>query len=202
MVEEGAVDGAFCREALREVNQLVGDPSVKTSLDKMISSSRTVTRLFNDSSRLLGLLGAILGSDTLVPYLQGAQLALRFPGTLCMPGTFEPVHFWKSVWHIDGLPSPENGIPVGSIKNFTLLVGVCLQDVCYFSIIFFPSVFPHNSFHVSFFRHWKNFLAIWSCFHAPIISWRDTFEPKGLKRPRVGWPSCHRCLWLTPCRCG
>ena len=32
-------------------------------------------------------------------------------------------------WHIDGLPSPENGIPLGKINNFTLLIGVCLKDV-------------------------------------------------------------------------
>jgi hypothetical protein len=28
----------------------------------------------------------------------GAQVALRFPGALCLPGTFEPVAFWKTGW--------------------------------------------------------------------------------------------------------
>ncbi len=62
------------------------------------------------------------------PFLFGAQVALRFPGTLCVHD-FEPLPIWKQLWHIDGLPSDENGIPEGSIRNFTLLVGVCLRDV-------------------------------------------------------------------------
>jgi hypothetical protein len=36
---------------------------------------------------------------------------------------------FAAVWHIDGLPAEDSGVPMGDIRNFTLLVGVCLQDV-------------------------------------------------------------------------
>jgi hypothetical protein len=55
-----------------------------------------VTNLFNNSSSVKRALGELLGSEGAVPYLFGGQVALRYPGTLCMPGTYEPVPAWKT----------------------------------------------------------------------------------------------------------
>jgi hypothetical protein len=57
-----------------------------------------ITNLFNNSPTVKRALGNILGSENKVPYVLGAQVALRFPGALCLPGTFEPVAFWKTGW--------------------------------------------------------------------------------------------------------
>ncbi len=53
--------------------------------------------------------------------VQRGQLAIRFPkldDKVKQPGG-----------HIDGTPSPTNGVPPGTIYSFTLLVGVALSDV-------------------------------------------------------------------------
>lgn len=128
VVVPNGVPDTQCNAALRLVNRSLGT-AVSEGRDKMIWTDTEITLLFNNSPLVRNCVGTLLGNANSVPYIPAAQIALRFPGTLCLPETFEPVPFWKSFWHIDGLPSSENGISLGQIKNFTLLVGVCLQDV-------------------------------------------------------------------------
>jgi ectoine hydroxylase-related dioxygenase (phytanoyl-CoA dioxygenase family) len=56
------------------------------------------------------------------------QVALRFPGDLCVQGTSSPLPGWSRGWHIDGLPHDLPSMPAGRIDNFSCLVGVCLSD--------------------------------------------------------------------------
>eukprot|EP00027_Filamoeba_sp_ATCC50430_P017504 CAMPEP_0168577636 /NCGR_PEP_ID=MMETSP0413-20121227/20893_1 /TAXON_ID=136452 /ORGANISM="Filamoeba nolandi, Strain NC-AS-23-1" /LENGTH=480 /DNA_ID=CAMNT_0008611405 /DNA_START=471 /DNA_END=1913 /DNA_ORIENTATION=+ len=67
----------------------------------------------------------------------GGQIALRFPGHFCYPDMenplstfpFKAAENWSTFWHIDGLPTPESGVPEGQVHNFTILVGVLLSDL-------------------------------------------------------------------------
>ncbi len=52
---------------------------------------------------------------------RGGQIALRFPSMDDPPR--------KPGGHLDGMHSPYNGVPKGVIRNFTMLVGVYLNDV-------------------------------------------------------------------------
>lgn len=61
-------------------------------------------------------------------FAPAAQVALRLPGTLCLPGTFEPAPHWAAAWHVDGIDEPQQDRPRGRIANFTMLVGVALSD--------------------------------------------------------------------------
>jgi hypothetical protein len=60
-----------------------------------------------------------IGPGQIEPVGSG-QIALRFPtaGKPHQPGV-----------HIDGMHTPDNGVPKGTIQNFTALVGVFLSDV-------------------------------------------------------------------------
>jgi hypothetical protein len=53
--------------------------------------------------------------------VSGAQIALRFP----TPGDPPTVHGP----HLDGMYTPTNGVPAGTIASFTMLLGVMLSDV-------------------------------------------------------------------------
>ena len=67
------------------------------------------------------LAGALVGRPLGRP--TDAQIALRFP---VAPGT-QPKGPWP---HIDGVPSPHNGVPSdGRLHGFTLLAGVLLSDL-------------------------------------------------------------------------
>jgi len=63
---------------------------------------------------------AFAGGGLLEP--AGAQLALRFPAA---PGD-QPKPPGP---HVDGTPSPNNGVPPGTLASFTMLAGVMLSDV-------------------------------------------------------------------------
>lgn len=51
----------------------------------------------------------------------GPQIAVRFFREGTSPAMPTP--------HVDGLPSPFNGVPKGTLQSFTLLVGILLSDV-------------------------------------------------------------------------
>ena len=85
-----------------------------------LASDPIVTDLFN-ASGLRETLETLLGEDATVPSGRG-QLALRFPRPW---GTeLKPPHP-----HIDGVHTPTNGVPKGTLGSFTALVGVFLTDV-------------------------------------------------------------------------
>lgn len=72
-------------------------------------------------STLVGLTDAIFGRGALTP-VSYAQIALRFPTDPDTPNhPLEP--------HLDGVPSPHNGVPADTLDPFAALVGIYLQDV-------------------------------------------------------------------------
>jgi hypothetical protein len=85
-----------------------------------IAPSESITDLFN-ASVLRPTLESLLGEGK-VTYSGRGQIALRFPrepgATPRPPGG-----------HVDGMHSPDNGVPKGTLSSFTALVGVFLSDV-------------------------------------------------------------------------
>src|ERR1700694_2658982 len=77
-----------------------------------------MTDLVN-ASQVWRVAESAIGPDQVSP-LTGGQIALRFPGT----EPLRPPHP-----HIDGMYTPTNGVPKGTISNFTALVGVVLSEI-------------------------------------------------------------------------
>lgn len=63
---------------------------------------------------------ALVGRDGLEPVTTG-QIALSFPALKAPPGPPHP--------HLDGMYTPENGVPAGSVLSFTMLAGIVLSHV-------------------------------------------------------------------------
>jgi hypothetical protein len=63
---------------------------------------------------------ALVGSEGLDPVTTG-QIALSFPVEQAPPGRPHP--------HLDGMYTPDNGVPAGSVLSFTMLAGMVLSDV-------------------------------------------------------------------------
>jgi hypothetical protein len=64
--------------------------------------------------------GALVGREGLEPVTTG-QIALSFPAEKAPPGPPHP--------HLDGMYTPDNGVPAGSVLSFTMLAGIVLSDV-------------------------------------------------------------------------
>jgi hypothetical protein len=62
---------------------------------------------------------ALVGSEGLAP-VKSAQIALSFPAAGDSTGVPPP--------HLDGMYTPTNGVPRGSVLSFTMLAGVLLSD--------------------------------------------------------------------------
>jgi hypothetical protein len=77
-----------------------------------------ITDLYN-ASPVREYAESAIGRDKVLP-VTGAQIALRFPS----PGPER-----APVPHLDGMHTPTNGVPAGTIGNFTMLVGVFLSEV-------------------------------------------------------------------------
>jgi hypothetical protein len=124
----GIVPRAMVDAALRAINASLGSEGLpkeqlagyraRTFTPELVSSE-PLLRLFRDSP-----LGAVcesaLGAGNLVPPGE-AQIALRFPTSGAGAGPAVP--------HIDGISSPGNGVPPGTLYHFTGLAGVFLSDV-------------------------------------------------------------------------
>ena len=121
-VLKSSVPDALVDDALRTVNHKMDSSSFASDeeRDKRVWTETSITNLYNRSDALLRGVQSLLGVRP--PTLLHAQVALRFPGFLCLPGTFSPSPYWTSAWHIDGMDKPP------AIGIFTLLVGVCLRD--------------------------------------------------------------------------
>ena len=130
----GLIGPDIIRNALREVNRQIGQSQsgVDQFKAKSFPSQPEITNLFNKSG-IPSLLKLLLG-DKRNPYQGAGQLAIRFPGDACPPGTTETNYNHSEAvrkgWHIDGCPS--NFIPgitdhYGEIHNFDCLVGVLLS---------------------------------------------------------------------------
>lgn len=124
----GAVAPELVNRALQTINYKLGEGISPENLAIYKAQSffpemqgeKIITDLFNASS-VRPTLQALLGENN-VPETTGGQLALRFPRE---PGT-EPKPAGP---HIDGIYSPNNGVPKGSLRSFTALVGVFLTDI-------------------------------------------------------------------------
>jgi hypothetical protein len=113
--------------ALRAINASLGsqgiDPNNLTKFRAQsycpeLTTSPVITGLINDSP-VWSLAESAIGVGKIRP-VKGGQIALRFP-TMEQPGELHA--------HIDGMYTPTNGVPEGTIANFTALVGVLLSDL-------------------------------------------------------------------------
>ncbi|HZT44253.1 MAG TPA: hypothetical protein VFA07_18960 [Chthonomonadaceae bacterium] len=113
--------------ALRAINHSVGQGM---NVDDMttfrsqtycpeITGSEVITDLIHRTP-VWSLAESGVGGGTLRP-VKGGQIALRFPSLQDPPALPRA--------HLDGMYSPHNGVPQGTIQNFTMLVGIFLSDV-------------------------------------------------------------------------
>jgi hypothetical protein len=123
----GIIPADLVDRALRAINSSLGSRGMHPddlvtfrarSFAPEVQRSAQITDLFN-ASPLRELAESAIGAGSLRPVNSG-QIALRFP-------TMEAAHAPHP--HIDGMYSPHNGVPKGSIQNFTALAGVFLSDV-------------------------------------------------------------------------
>jgi phytanoyl-CoA dioxygenase PhyH len=121
-----AVPGHLVDSALRAINASLGtegiDPSHlgtfrAQSYCPELQGAPAIVDLLN-SSGLLDYAESAVGAGKLLPVRSG-QIALRFP-------TLEPTR--PPHPHLDGMYTPTNGVPQGTIRNFTALVGVYLSQ--------------------------------------------------------------------------
>jgi hypothetical protein len=123
----GVVPRVMVDAALRAINHSVGNGIPAEKLATIRSQSYcselqkepVITDLFNKTPAI-ALAESLIGPGKIRP-VGGAQIALRFPGMQDPPGEPRP--------HLDGMHSPTNGVPEGTIGNFTMLVGVLLSDL-------------------------------------------------------------------------
>lgn len=123
----GVVPQLMVESALRAINHSVGEglsaedmvTMRAQSYCKELTRTPVITDLFN-RTMIPDLAESLIGSGHVHP-ARGGQIALRFPGLQDPP---------KSPGgHLDGMYSPTNGVPKGTIQNFTMLVGVYLSSV-------------------------------------------------------------------------
>ncbi|MDP9381783.1 MAG: phytanoyl-CoA dioxygenase family protein [Chloroflexota bacterium] len=113
--------------ALRAINASLGsqgiDPAKLTTFRAQtytpeLRTAPEITGLLNETP-LWSLAESAIGPGEIKP-VTGGQIALRFP-VMDTPPEPRP--------HIDGMYTPTNGVPKGTIANFTALVGVLLSDL-------------------------------------------------------------------------
>ncbi len=124
----GAVAPPLVDNAVQTINHRLGqgfssDELVKWSAQTFFPELRdqpVITDLFN-ASGVRETLEGLLGQGN-VSRAGGGQLALRFPREVgTTPQDPRP--------HIDGVYTPTNGVPQGTLSSFTALVAVFLTDV-------------------------------------------------------------------------
>ena len=123
----GVVPRVMIEEALRAINHSVGEGMPAERMTQMrartyceeIALSPVIHDLFNRTPAF-EMAESLIGNGK-VPEAGGAQIALRFPSLADRPGAPSP--------HLDGMYSPHNGVPEGTIQNFTALASVLLSDL-------------------------------------------------------------------------
>jgi hypothetical protein len=123
----GAVPQELVDAARRAINASLGDRGIdpaqlnsfrSKSYCPELQGASVITDLANSSS-VWSYAESAIGPNQIRPLVSG-QIALRFPST-------EPLRPPRP--HIDGMYTPTNGVPKGTIRNFTALVGVVLSDI-------------------------------------------------------------------------
>jgi hypothetical protein len=123
----GVVPRIRVEAALRAINHSVGQGMKPEEMTKMraqsycpeLTQTSVITDLLNRTAAW-DLAESAIGAGK-IKSIKGGQIALRFPGMQDPPGRPNP--------HIDGMYSPTNGVPEGTIQNFTALLAVFLSDL-------------------------------------------------------------------------
>ena len=123
----GVVPRERVHAALRAINASLGgqgiDPATLPTFRAQsycpeLQSSPVITDLLTDTP-LWSIAESGIGPGN-IRSVRGGQIALRFP-SMDAPAAPRP--------HLDGMYTPTNGVPEGTIRNFTALVGVMLSDL-------------------------------------------------------------------------
>jgi len=126
VVLPGIVPRPLVQAALHAINHSLGSrglPPEKLqeygarSFCPELQHEPVITDLLN-ATALQAAAESVIGAGKVQP-VRGGQIALRFPAS--SPRTPGP--------HLDGMYTPSNGVPKGTIANFTALVGVYLSDL-------------------------------------------------------------------------
>jgi hypothetical protein len=127
LILPGAVPQARIDRALKAINNSLGEQGMdkgrlwtfraQTFCPELVAAD-AILDLYRDTP-LEALAQAAIGPGA-VPRPTSGQIALRFPQD-AEPRDPHP--------HIDGVPSPLNGVPAGKVLHFTALAGVFLSDV-------------------------------------------------------------------------
>lgn len=124
----GVIPQVMLDEVKRAINHSLGEEGMdKDKLPILRSQSYSpeiqykpvISDLFNKTP-IFDLVDSVIDTTKIYP-INGAQIALRFPSLADPAPLASP--------HIDGMYSPNNGVPEGTISNFTALVGVLLSDL-------------------------------------------------------------------------
>lgn len=122
----GVIPPVMVAEALRAINHSLGQGMNVADMTKFrVQSYCPELQRMPPIQHLLtktpawDLAESVIGVGKIKPP-GGGQIALRFP-SLGEPTPARP--------HLDGMYSPTNGVPEGTIGNFTMLLGIFLSDV-------------------------------------------------------------------------
>lgn len=123
----GVIPPVMVDAAVRAINASLGqgiDPAQvpiyqSRSFCPELQREAVITDLFAKTPAL-PLAEALIGAGQIQP-VGGGQIALRFPTLQDPPQPPRP--------HLDGMHSPNNGVLAGTIRNFTMLLGIALSDV-------------------------------------------------------------------------
>ncbi len=123
----GVIPRAMIDDALRAINASIGegiDPALLPTLRAQsycpeLKADPAITGLLMKTPAW-GMLESVIGEGQVRTSGVG-QIALRFPTRRDPAGQASP--------HIDGFYTPTNGVPKGTVRNFTALVGVLLSDL-------------------------------------------------------------------------
>src|SRR5438876_4909621 len=116
----GVVPRGMMDAALRAINHSVGEGMNVEEMVRFraqsycpeLTKTAVITDLINRTPAL-ELAESAIGVGKIRP-VGGGQIALRFPGMQDPPPRARP--------HLDGMYSPTNGVPEGTIQNFTALL--------------------------------------------------------------------------------
>lgn len=123
----GVIPQIMIDEALQAINHSIGEGMDPKEMPKFRAQSfcpdvknETVISDLVNRTPVMTLAESLLGEGNLRE-IRGGQIAVRFPTLHDPPPAPRP--------HLDGMYSPNNGVPEGTIQNFTMLVGVYLSEV-------------------------------------------------------------------------
>ncbi len=127
VVVPGVIPRVMIDAALRAINHSVGEGMSAEEMTtfraqsycRELQTAPVITDLLNKTPAW-SLAESAIGEGAIKP-VRGAQIALRFPTLQDPPPPPHP--------HLDGMYTPTNGVPEGTIQNFTMLLGVVLSDV-------------------------------------------------------------------------